>query len=487
MGEHGRPARWVVLAFAALMAVCVPGLGAAQQLAASSPFDLEGHWEGEIVLPSGALQVMIDFAAGVDGWTGTIDIPVQAAQDLPLIDISVDGPRARFTIAGVPGNPTFAGLFRDGELAGSFTQGAARLDFRLAREAVLVPPRPQDPQPPYPYSAHEVSYSNGELTLAGTLTVPPGSGPFPAAVLLSGSGAQNRNGELFNHRPFQLWADVLTRRGIAVLRSDDRGVGGSGGDVQSATSADFADDALAAVDLLRARADIAADRIGLIGHSEGGLVGPLAASRAKSVAFVVMLAGPGVPGAEILPLQAERMALAAGGAPETVLQQGKLLREIVAQLLSEKDEEKLRTALADLARRQLELGGEAARQALGDDPEAAIDSQIEALCTPWFRFFLAYDPRPALTALEVPVLAVNGSLDLQVVAEQNLPAIRAALDAAGNEDATVVELEGLNHLFQQAVTGTLVEYGQLEQTLAPEVLELVGDWLVERFVVVPSG
>ncbi len=454
------------------------------------PFDLSGHWEGEIELPSSPLRVLLDFTAeetpveeipGADRWRGTIDIPAQSARGLPLTDISVDGDRVRFTISGVPGSPTFDGVYRGGELAGDFTQGAARLAFRLGRDVVESPSRPQDPVAPLPYDEHEVVYANGDITLAGTLTLPSGSGPFPGVVLVSGSGPQNRDGELFDHRPFRVIADALTRRGIAVLRSDDRGVGGSTGDLDSVTTVDFAADAASALELLRARPEVADDRVGIIGHSEGGLVAPIAANRSEAVAFVVLLAGPGVSGGELLPVQTERLAVAMGGAPEVVAAQRTLVEEAVELLSGEAEEEAIRAALEDVARRQLDLGGDAAREALGDDPAVAIEQQIDRLLTPWFRFFVLYDPRPALMALRVPVLALNGTLDLQVDVDQNLPAIEAALTAAGNPDWTARRMEGLNHLFQHTTTGSPLEYGRIEETLAPEVLELVGDWIVERF------
>ncbi len=509
-GRRRAALRLPVLMAAALVVAASPAAARSAETASSAAratateLDLAGHWEGEIALPGNPLRVLLDFSrdeeleqgteqgtedgpdegsAGgpeMQGWQGTIDIPAQAAFELPLVNVSVDGERARFTISGVPGTPTFDGVYRDGQLVGDFTQGAARLPFRLGRDAVPAARRPQDPVAPLPYREEEVTYANGDVTLAGTLTLPPGPGPFPGAVLVSGSGPQNRDEEIFDHRPFRVLADALTRRGIAVLRSDDRGVGGSTGDLDSVTTVDFAGDARRAVELLRARPEVADDRVGLIGHSEGGLVAPLAAS-SSGAAFVVLLAGPGVSGGALLPVQTERLAAAMGGAPDVVAQQRALIEEIVELLSGEADGETLRAALQEVAGQQLELGGEAARQALGDDPDAAIAQQIDRVLTPWFRFFVLYDPRPALMALRVPVLALNGTLDLQVDADQNLPVIEAALTAADNPDWTVRRLPGLNHLFQHAKTGTVLEYGQIEETMAPEVLELLGDWILERF------
>ncbi len=455
----------------------------AEEPAPAPEVDLTGHWEGEIDLPGAPLVVKLDFQpAAPSGWSGTIDIPAQSAFGLPLREITVDGDRARFAIDGVPGAPTFDGRLVDGELTGTFTQGAARLSFRLGRETLETTGRPQDPKPPFPYREEEAVYANGDVTLAGTLTIPPGEGPFAAVVLVSGSGAQNRDEELFDHRPFRVLADALARRGIAVLRSDDRGVGGSSGSVELSTTSDFAADVLSAIEWLRARPEVAPNRIGILGHSEGGLVGPLAASRSDTVAFVVMLAGPGVSGREILPLQTRLQAAAAGADPATLDRQVELLEEIVDTALSGAEEGAVRERLMALALEQFELGGEAAREALGDDPRAAIEPQLDRLLTPWFQYFLEHDPRPVLREVEVPVLALNGELDLQVDADQNLPVIEEQLAAAGNADVTVRKLPGLNHLFQRAERGTVDEYGRIEETMSPEVLKLVGDWIVERFV-----
>jgi len=454
-------------------------LAAGQAPAADAP-DLSGHWEGEIALPTGPLQLAVDLEHGESGWKGTIDIPAQGAKGLPLEGILIEGGNATFAISGIPGDPTFTGALEGGELIGDFTQGAAQLTFRLGREAVAPIVRPQDPTGPLPYSEEEVTYSNGDVTLAGTLTLPPGEGPFPAAVLITGSGAQNRDEEIFNHRPFLVLADHLARRGIAVLRSDDRGVGGSTGDIATSTTSDFADDVLAAVGLLAGRSEISGNQIGVVGHSEGGLVGPLAASRSSAVAWVVMLAGPGVAGSEILPFQTRLLTRASGGDQEQADTQAELVAEGVAVVLGEPDEAAALEQLREIANRQLDIGGEAAREALGEDADAVIESQIKQLVTPWFRYFLAYDPRPTLRQVKVPVLALNGELDLQVDTEQNLPEVEKALLEGGNEDVTVRRFGGLNHLFQHATTGGIMEYGMIEETIAPEVLDVIGSWIEER-------
>jgi fermentation-respiration switch protein FrsA (DUF1100 family) len=352
----------------------------------------------------------------------------------------------------------------DGKVAGLFFVAHEELD---GEEPVdLRAKRPQLPKPPFPYLEEAVSYSNGEVTLAGTLTLPPGAGPFPALLLVSGSGAQDRNSEVFGHRPFHLWADALTRAGIAVLRMDDRGVGGSSGNVSLSTTSDFAEDALAGVDFLVGRSEIADNFVGILGHSEGGIVAPLAASNSKKVAFVVLLAAPAVPGREVMVLQMELFQRAAGGDDATIQESVGAHRALTAAVVEGADADRIGAAMTRLKLAQ-------------GDTTPATPVEVESFLTPWMRFFLGHDPRPALRAVEQPILAINGSLDLQVDAGQNLEAIRRATE--GHSDVTIYEIERLNHLLQVADRGTLEEYGEIEQTVSPEVIKLVKGWILKRF------
>lgn len=340
---------------------------------------------------------------------------------------------------------------------------------------------PQEPKPPFPYSLEEVHYETNGVKLAGTLTLPSGAGPFPAVLLLTGSGAQNRDEEVFGHKPFLVIADHLTRAGIAVLRMDDRGIGGSTGSVSNSTTADFADDALAGVRFLKSHPHIAPGRIGLLGHSEGGIIAPLAASRSKDVAFVILLAGTGLPGAEVLLDQGTRIARAEGAPEGRIQTQTADQRKVFELIRTEKDPVALRAKLQDVARAQVARLPEAERRSLGDNPEAFVDKQVDVALTPWFRFFLTYDPRPALAHLRIPVLALNGERDLQVSADLNLPEIGKALKAAKDPDVTLRRLPNLNHLFQHATTGDISEYAKSAETISPEVLDIVTQWILERF------
>jgi uncharacterized protein len=348
----------------------------------------------------------------------------------------------------------------------------ARASFRNHVGAERV--RPQEPKRPLPYDEHHVSFpSAGGVRLAGTLTLPRGPGRFPAVVLSGGTGRQDRDATIAGHRPFLVLADHLTRHGIAVLRFDERGVGSSTGDFAAATTLDFASDVLAAVRLLAAHPRIERRRIGLIGHSEGGMVAPIAANGTDDVAFIILLAAPGLPVRDIGPRQAERIALAEGAGRDEVAARVQLSSSILALFAEDLDDATLRAR----ARPVLE-NGFARLQLSPAARERQIELALDYYASPWAQFALRYDPRPALRTLRVPVLALNGGLDVQVDAARNLAAIAAALAAGSAPQVTTRELPGLNHLFQTARTGALSEYAGLDETFSPLALHLISDWVM---------
>lgn len=448
---------------------------------AADPASVAGHWEGGIELPGATLGVLVDLTLGADGaWTGTIDIPMQGAKGLKLDEISVLPDTIRFRIAGVPGDPRFVAPASAERIEGTFTQGGQSLPFRLGREALEAPKRPQDPQPPFGYRIEEVTYPSGEITLAGTITLPEGPGPFPAAVLVSGSGPQNRDEELFGHKPFLVLADHLTRAGIAVLRFDDRGVGGSGGSTMNSTTGDVASDALAGITCLQNRPEIDPKRVGLIGHSEGGIVGPLAASRSDQVAYVVMMAGTGVTGAEVVRKQSVEISRASGLPEPVIALQDTLLGRLFQLVRADADSAEVRAELDRIAAPHLAAASDSIRVPM----QTVLDECVRGagqMAAPWFHYFMDYDPRPALRNVRVPVLVLNGEKDLQVLPDQNLPEIEKALAAAGNDDVTVRRFPGLNHIFQPATTGSPMEYPSIETTIDPAALEAISGWILERF------
>ncbi len=317
------------------------------------------------------------------------------------------------------------------------------------------------------------AFQNSTVNLAGTLTLPYGEGPFPAVLLISGSGLQDRDETLVGHKPFWVLADHLSRAGIAVLRVDDPGIGKSTPHPEPPTTADFATDVEAGVRFLKQ--DDRVGRVGLIGHSEGGLIAAIVASRSDDVSFIVLMAGPGVPGAELLRKQNERIFEAAGIAGEPKQRLLTLLDQLFTILTAEDmAEDERRQGVERIVRKQLEING--VPPAKQDDGQVHI--LVEQAFTPWMRYFLTFDPRPAFEKIRVPILALNGELDVQVDAEQNLTAITAALDKGGNQDVTVHRLPKHNHLFQRALTGLVNEYGTIEETLSPKVLDLIRDWVL---------
>ena len=324
--------------------------------------------------------------------------------------------------------------------------------------AAARPPRPQEPTPPYPYQEEQVTFVNAKagITFAGTLTLPASPTASPAVVLITGSGAQDRDETIAGHKPFLVLADALTRRGIAVLRVDDRGVGGSGGTMATATSEDFVDDALAAVAYLRGRKDIDAKRIGLVGHSEGGLIAPIAATRSKDIAFIVLMAGPGITGDQILFLQGAAIMRANGASEAAISRNREVKQRLFDVIRTEKDDAAAKEKIKSIAPGQ------------------------ERVATPWFRYFLSYDPVPVLQKVTCPVLAINGEKDLQVPYRENLDAIGKALRAGGNTDVTTLSMPNLNHLFQTSQTGAPSEYAKIAETFAPAALDAISDWILKR-------
>jgi pimeloyl-ACP methyl ester carboxylesterase len=450
--------------------------------APEAPGSLAGLWSGALEgLPGGIqLRVVLRVEKGEDGrFVAFLDSPDQEVKGLPASEISLEGDTLKFAVKAV--GARFEGKFDEASNAykGKFKQGLATLGLTLAKTDKVAEARhPQTPVPPFPYRSEDVRYVNAEAgnTLAGTLTLPEGDGPFPAALLITGSGPQDRDETLLGHKPFAVLADSLTRRGVAVLRVDDRGVGGSTGDPEEATSADFAGDVRAGVGFLKQHPRIDPKRIGLIGHSEGGLIAPMVAADSDDVAFIVLMAGPGITGEEILRLQSRLIAQAMGAKEESLTLQAEILDEVFAILREEPDDASALERIKARVAERLKSLPEDQLKALAED-EGGIEANLARIVGPWFRYFLRYDPRPTLARVRCPVLAINGEKDLQVPPRENLDAIAAALKSGGNDRGTLKEMPGLNHLFQTAKTGAPSEYSSIEETIAPAVLELLGDWI----------
>jgi hypothetical protein len=460
MAMAAKLTRWIaVLALSGLMMALVP-------VSAAKAQGVVGDWHGTLASPTAELRLGLEITAKPDGgYAGRMISPDQSPAWLPLDNITMQG--GRLVIAGSRVAGRFEGQWDAEHQAwvGQWTQGYV-MPLVLLKGKTEPRLRPQTPKTPFPYRAEDVSFDSAPgVRLAGTLTLPEGRGPFPAAVLITGSGAQDRDESIMGHKPFMVLADALTRRGIAVLRDDDRGSGKSTGDFAKATAVDFAADAEAAMAYLRGRPEIDGKRIGLIGHSEGGIIAPLVAVEDPRVAFVVMLAGPGVPSRELMAAQREAVARTAGLPPEAIAGNEATMGRVEKALAEAKD---LEQGQADAAKVLIATGM----------PAEAAAGTARQLGSAWYKWFIAYDPRPTLAKVRAPVLALGGDRDVQVVARQNLPAIREALK--DNPDATVVELPGLNHLFQTAASGGPSEYARIEETMAPAALDAIANWVVDH-------
>lgn len=444
--------------------------------------DIAGIWAGALQVPGAQLRIVFHISRNSDGsLTSKMDSLDQGVTGFPTDRTTFNGRDLHIELTAA--QATYDGVMNDAgtEIAGNWKQGGASLALNLTRATAAVTlNRPQNPVGPFPYKAEDVAYTNqaAGIKLAGTLTIPGGKGPFPAAILITGSGAQDRDEALMGHKPFAVIADYLTRRGIAVLRVDDRGVGGSTGNTAQSTSADFAGDVLAGVQYLKGRSEIDPGRIGLVGHSEGGLIAPLAAVQSKDVAYIVLLAGPGLRGDEIIRRQSELIIRAAGGTDADVARQMDVLERMLA-IARMNDADAAQKALHELAIKLFDEMSAAEKQAVGNNV-ANLEASIKATLNPWYRYFINHDPVPTLRKVTCPVLALNGSKDLQVPPKEDLAAIAAALKEGGNRNYTTIELPGLNHLFQHCQTGLPAEYGKIEETFAPEALKIVGDWILER-------
>lgn len=441
--------------------------------------NVTGDWHGLLDVPGSPLRLVFHITDTGDTYAATLDSPDQNAYGIPVTSTRYENRTLTMNVSNL--SIEYVGVIEgDSIVRGTFRQAGQVFALTLTRNPIRkqVVERPQDPKPPYPYKEEEVVFPNTAdgVALAGTLTLPSQGGPFTAAVLISGSGPQDRNEELMGHRPFLVLADHLTRSGIAVLRFDDRGTGRSTGNFARATTADFAHDVQAAIAYLKTRKEIDRNRIGLIGHSEGGLVAPMVATKSGDVAFIAMLAGPGIRGKELIVLQSELISRTMG-MKEELVERSRAVNEAVFDLvLKTASPDSLRSLITDYLRNALKENPHILAQS-GMTEDTFVSMQASALSSPWMISFIRHDPAPVLEKVTCPVLALFGEKDLQVPPVPNAEAVTQALDRGGNTRSTVKVLPGLNHLFQEARTGSPAEYGALSQTMSPTALDALSSWI----------
>ena len=435
----------------------------------------EGVWQGILDTHGMHFRLQLHISHDAQGQLiATLDSIDQGINGFPAANVTEKESAIHFDLSAVHG--VYDGTLNAAKnvISGTLQQSGSTSVINFKRsDQIPELRRPQTPVKPYPYKEIELTFANAPagISLSGTLTLPRGPGPFSAAILLVGSGPLGRDEADSGHRPFLILADHLTRKGIAVLRYDKRGIGKSGGDYDNSTTADFASDTEAALVFLKSRKEIDARKIGIIGHSEGGVIAPMIASRSSDVAWIVLLAGPATKGAETLLLQSDLIARAAGMTDEQVAKSLDFDRQAYMLVRQEKDRAVLENKLDDL----IKVSG------LGPAmPSAVLQRQIHWTSSPWFHYFLDYDPAPALQETKCPVLALSGEKDLQVPPKENLPLLKKALEDGGNKDFQVVELPGLNHAFQHCYMGVPAESRAIEETFAPEALSAISSWIVKH-------
>ncbi|MEO1010652.1 MAG: alpha/beta fold hydrolase [Bacteroidota bacterium] len=453
-------------------------------LFASSPQllaqNITGDWHG--LLKQIKLRVVFHISETNNGFSSTLDSPDQGATGIPVTSTFFENDSLKITVANL--GVTYKAKLVDNSFEGTFLQAGLQLPLKLTRQAIEKPKqnRPQEPEMPYPYYTEEVSFNNenANITLAGTLTLPEQVGKYPAVVLITGSGPQDRNEELAGHKPFLVIADHLTKNGIAVLRYDDRGFGQSTGDFSTATSTDFATDVQSAISYLKTRKEIDQNKIGLVGHSEGGIIAPMVASKSEDINFIVLLAGTGIRGDSLLSMQGRLVEAAMGQSKENMEKSAEIRKEIIDMVMKSEDIPNLRNDLTAYLKTETVVEKIKVLLPPGMGMDQFITTQLNFMATPWMVYFLRHDPGKILETVDCAVLALNGEKDVQVPPKENLSAIKTALEKAGNNKFRVEELPGLNHLFQECKTGAPTEYGTIEQTFSPIALSKISDWILDQ-------
>ena len=448
--------------------------------------NISGIWQGKI---SAGVDLTAFFHIKEEGKniSATLDFPDGGIRDMSASSIAI---KEDSILVEVPKlNGKYLGrIINDSTINGYWIQGQQfLLNLHKVKEMILAK-RPQTPKPPFPYKSENIVYFNSDKSIqyGATMTIPNGKGPFPAVLLITGSGQQNRDEEILQHKPFAVIADYLTKRGFVVLRVDDRGMGQTTGDVLSATSRDFANDAEVSLDYLKKRKEVDNKKIGLLGHSEGGMIAQIIASERKDINFLVFLAAPGENNLNLMKDQNEAILAKVGMSKSYIDQYLELYTKLLSSVIkSDSLEEAKQNASKLIDEWRAKTPSNVVTGTTGitneETKQRFINAFVPAVYSPWFKYFLSYDPDPILQKISAKVLALNGNKDIQVVSKTNLPAMESSLKKSQSNDYDIKELKGLNHLFQHCKICNVQEYGYLEETIAPEVLNMIGDWL-ERHV-----
>ena len=456
-------------------------LALAMLVACSMAQDVAGTWNGMLKVSGMQIRLIFHVTKTDNGYQATMDSPDQGAKGIPMTSATFENNELKLEMSAA--KISYSGkLVSADSIEGTFSQAGMPIKLNLTQKAIAKPitKKPQEPSLPYPYNSEEITFTNrkANITLAGTLTYPKREGKFPVVVLITGSGPQNRDEELMGHKPFLVLADHLTRQGIGVLRFDDRGMFGSKGVFKTATTVDFATDVEAAVEYLKTRKETDLAHIGLIGHSEGGVIAPIVASRNADINYIIMMAGTGVSGMDLLLMQAEAISKASGVSENDIQKTNEINRGAYQLVLTVSDTTQLKSELKSYATKTFnQLPKNDGTKNMTE--EAYTSMLVEFIASPWMINFIKYNPANALAKVKCSVLAINGEKDLQVPSKVNLPAIEKALKEGGNAKYKTIEIKGVNHLFQECKTGLPAEYPEIEQTISPKALKVMSDWIKE--------
>jgi alpha/beta superfamily hydrolase len=447
----------------------------------SSSQEITGTWNGILKVQGMQLRLVFKVTKSENGYSSTIDSPDQGAKNIPVTNTTFENSKIKFEVTNA--KIEYNGELSDTKIIGTFKQGSQEFPMNLSKNPLEkeILKRPQEPTKPYSYYSEDVTFQNtkANISLSGTLTLPKKNGFFPSVILITGSGPQNRNEELLGHKPFLVISDYLTKKGIAVLRYDDRGIGDSKGNFKTATTVDFATDVESAINYLQTRKEINKNKIGLVGHSEGGLIASIVASKSKDISFIVLLAGTGIQGDKLLLLQQKLISRAKGISETDIKKSNQTNVKLFEIVIQSNDNQKFKTDLTKHIKETLK-SDTSIEIPNGLTKEEFISIQVNQISNPWIQYFIKFNPATVLEKVKCPVLAVNGEKDLQVPSNENLTAIKNALKIGGNENVTIKEFPRLNHLFQECKTGLPNEYAKIEQTFSPIVLTEISNWILNQ-------